>query len=640
MILKTTSLVALAATVSLLASGCGYTDLLGKDVPSAQTLTLGDKTASNVDSNLVPDRLDTVANGTGKVSGTSTIQTQAETLTTATTLQTSTAVATLATKQLSAKTATNDCTLKDIGYEAGRSDGHRNQFSFVTLQEAEPGSTVTTNCVKLVGLEAPMTMQMHRGSPISVNGGPFVAGVSIIKDGDEVRVRSVASSIPDERVDEYAQFDGKEFWGTMIVRTKNADRPPKVFQVGPNRAYKQITEVTQQLRAGDLVEVDSGIYDPIDLRRSGSIDLPITIRGVGSTRPQIVGGNWTVSFRYADNVVLENFEVSGGTSVCVRTMGNNIVVRNVFIHDCIRHGVLGADKGNGNNVFDRVEIARSGSIIPGEAYNHALYVATDRDAFPGSILRVQHSYLHDNKGNSIKSRSTNAEIYFNWIDTQNNPDAFYSIELVGYQEYAVDQSLNADVVGNVLVHRGAYGMRFGGDGTGASKGRVRLANNSIVASKQFGEWGGFFRLDQELDSLYLLNNAFVMEEGTSAPLRLFRNGLDKWTSGIMKVAGAGNLFPNGTYMDIATSLKDLALPGSIYKGALVNSSNLGVLDLTPLSGSALMSGALPMTTSAAGFETATALTAMTFFAPKTRPTEGSPLVVNKVPSRSINIGAL
>jgi pectate lyase len=508
-----------------------------------------------------------------------------------------------------AKAKAGVCKVKDISVFLGRTDGLRGIFAFPTIQEAVPDSEVVTECVKLAGLGVPMPAQMQRGSPVSVNGAAFMVGPLTVKDGDEIRVKLKASSKADDRKQEYLQFGGAGSfganvgsWGNLVIRTRNTARPAKVFQVGPTRSYKQVTEIVNDLSAGDVVEVDSGTYAPFELTRAGTLLAPITIRGVGATRPIVNGGNWGVSFKYSDNVVLENFEISGASTICLRTMANNVTVRNVYIHNCTRHGVLGADLDNGTNIFDRVEITKSGSIIQGESYNHALYVATDRDSFPEAVLRVQQSFFHNNKGNSIKSRAGRAEIYSNWIDVPDDPDSFYSVELIGYQEYATDTPINADVVGNVLVHRKTYGLRLGGDGTGTSKGRVRMANNTLIVSAQFGPYSPVIRLDQEIDSLYLLNNAFVLEQGANFPMRLLRSGVSKWVSGRAKVAGANNVLPVNAYMDTVPPLNSISLQKTVYASSVISNAFMASLDVIPLNGSKLLNTALPLSTIAPGYE--------------------------------------
>ena len=549
-----------------------------------------------------------------------------------------------------AKAKLGSCQVKDMSVHPGRSDGLRAVFAFPTIQEAAPDAEVVSDCVKLLGLGAPMPVQMQRGSPISVNGAAFMAGPLSVKDGDEIRVRLKAGSKPDDRKQEALQFGGAGSfggtvgsWGNLTIRTRNTARPAKVFQVGANRSYKQITELVNELSAGDVVEVDSGSYAPFELKRAGTKSAPITIRGVGATRPIVSGGIWGVSFKYSDNFVFENFEITGATTICLRTMANNVTVRNVYIHDCMRHGVLGADLDNGTNIFDRVEIARSGSVIQGEAYSHALYVATDRDAFPEAVLRVQQSYFHNNKGNSIKSRAGRAEIYSNWIDVPNDPDSFYSLELIGYQEYSTEKPINADVVGNVLVHQKTYGLRIGGDGVGTSKGRVRMANNTLVVSALFGQYSPVIRLDQEIDSLYLLNNAFVLERGANFPMRLLRSGVSKWVTGRAKVAGSNNAFPLNTYMDTVPPLNTIFMQSIIYSSLVIANTTLSSLDVIPINGSRLLNMAQPLTTTTPGYEIPNPLLKLTFAPITKKPISGqleSSFSESKPADTFFNIGAL
>jgi hypothetical protein len=534
---------------------------------------------------------------------------------------------------------TKTCVTKDISLVAGRSDGYRNGFAFPAITGVSPGAEVISSCVKFTGLGTPSKVQMHRKSPISVNGAPFNAGPVTIRDGDELRVRMTAWPESDSRNTEYMQFDGAGFWGGIVVRTGNSDRPPKVFQVGSTRKYLNMGDVVGQLRAGDVVEVDSGSYPAVEFTRAGTPDKPIIVRGVGASRPIIAGGNWTVSFKYSDNYIFENFEVTGGNAVCLRTMANNIIVRNVYIHDCLRHGVLGADLDNGTNIFDRVEIARTGNTIPGEAYAHGLYVATDRDSFPDAVLRVQNSYFHDNKGNSIKSRAGRAEIYSNMIDVPNIAESFYSLELVGFQQYSIDNPINADVVGNVFVHRKIYGMRFGGDGTGTSKGRVRMANNTIAVSKVFAEWSAVIRLDQEFDSIFLINNAFVLEEGANFPMRLFRNGVSNWVGGKPKVAGTNNVLPVRTIMDAGGPLQNIAFEATVLSNSVVANSTFTMLDLTPLAGGKLFGSAAPLSKISVGFEIANPLLELKYSVPIKPVSEGLSLDGRNTAARVGAIGA-
>jgi hypothetical protein len=536
-------------------------------------------------------------------------------------------------------TLSDVCGVKDFSLVPGRSDGLRIGFNFRAAAEGVPGSEVVSNCVKLTGVATPVAVQMHRGSPISINGGPFLTGPQNVKEGDEVRVRMKAFVEPDFRNAEWIQYAGNFYTGGYVVRTANADRAPKVLQVGPTRPYKQLTEIVDVVRSGDVVEVDSGTYLPVEFKRAGGAVAPITIRGVGATRPIVNGGKWGVSFKYSDNMVFENFEVTGASEICMRMMANQVTIRNVFIHDCTRMGVLGSDGDNGSNTFDRVEIARTGGVYPGESYHHALYVATDRDQFPDAVLRVEHSYFHDNKGNSIKSRAKRAEIYYNFIDVPNIPDAFYSVELIGYDGSPVDSPINGDVAGNVIVLRKAYGIRLGGDGTGTSKGRVRLSNNTVVVSALFGEYWPVIRLDDEIDSVYLKNNAFVWEQGASTPSRLFRAGVSKWTSGQPKVFGSNNALPSKVYMDTQAPLIGIKFNSTLVSEGQIRSAVMPSINVTPIAGSVLRTVGQAQSDTPVDYDIPNPLLNLTYIALSSPPSEGSVLRKTLAARPFLGIGA-
>jgi hypothetical protein len=388
------------------------------------------------------------------------------------------------------------------------------------------------------------------------------------------------------------------------------------------------------------VEVDSGTYSAVQFTRSGSDAAPITIRGVGATRPVISGNDangWTLAFTYANNVVFENFEVTGGSQICMRVQGHNLVVRNTFIHDCTRHGILGADLDSGSVALDRIEVTRSGSTPPGEHYKHSIYIATDRDAFPNAVFRLQHSYIHDTDGEMVKSRSARVQVYYNWIDARSSAATFHTLGIYGFEEFETDAPLNADIVGNVLIHRGSYGVRFGGDGTGATKGHVRLANNTFVMGSTFGEWTAFIRLFQSLDSIYLVNNAFVRNDGSATPLLLFRNDIADadWVGGRIKIAGASNYMPPGSSIAPANTAE---WSGTLYGAGGVTNTAFGSVNTTPTGGSGLLATGASLSTMPAGYEVGNELTTLSYTAPPSAPTSGQPIPVY-TRTNGVRIGA-
>jgi hypothetical protein len=310
-----------------------------------------------------------------------------------------------------------------------------------------------------------------------------------------------------------------------------------------------------------------------------------------------------------------------------------------IIHDCLKHGILGADLESGSLVVDRVELTKINQVqLDGK---HVIYVATDRDAFPGAIFRVQHSYLHDNYGTSIKSRSERTEIFYNWIDAINHPRAFYSVELFGFEEYQTLEALNSDVVGNVLIHRGIYGMRFGGDGTGTSKGHVRLANNTILVGDEF-EKSYVIRLFQELDSVYLVNNAILRIGASKKPLALFRDGISKegkWSSGAIKLAGNNNFFPPS--LSFAPGATSEWTANSVGDEPTVNSAS-GQLDFSKLKTSQnLLNKGASLSKIPTGYGIPKPVVILEFSPPATAPISGGKLQLypRKSQDERQNIGA-
>ena len=268
------------------------------------------------------------------------------------------------------------------------------------------------------------------------------------------------------------------------------------YQVGPTRPHANLTALFNavNLGPGDLVEVDGNvIYDVgtpgviMPTEDGGAAGNPVTLRGirVNNLRPHLRGGTNTIEFQLSDHVVFEGFEVSGtgnitsGTFRCIYHHAHDVVIRDAYIHDCPRHGILGADNDSGSLLVEYSEVFNAGS----NRGNHAIYMATDEIAHPGSVFRLQYSYLHDSQfdagqigGNLIKSRAERNEIYYNWLE-----GAYYhELELIGPDPSGgVPENQareDSDVVGNVIVHTGDFGsvVRFGGDATGQSYGRYRF----------------------------------------------------------------------------------------------------------------------------------------------------------------------
>ena len=316
------------------------------------------------------------------------------------------------------------------------------------------------------------------------------------------------------------------------------------YRVGPARPYQSLQAVAGLLAGGDTVLVDGDTTYPggVVFSQPGTTTAPILIRGVriNGRRPVITGGTNGIAFTTgstaADHYIFESFEVRDATFRGVYHQAGDLTLRDLVVHHC-NNGLMGADNGSGSLLLEYSEFYANGAGTSA----HQVYMATDEIAHPGSIFRMQHCYVHDGTGgNNIKSRSERNEIYYNWIEGA----VYHELELIGPDPAGnVPAGLkreDSDIVGNVLRKRvtttGSAGTffvtRFGGDGTGESKGRYRVVNNTVITGTSAA-----FRLFDGLESVEMHNNVFSSNAGAAAPI--VRTAEAGWTAG-EQISGQNN----------------------------------------------------------------------------------------------------
>jgi hypothetical protein len=388
----------------------------------------------------------------------------------------------------------------------------------------------------------------------------------------------------------------------------------RVLQVGAGKAYASLAAVQKVVQPGDVVEVDgNATYPAVRVETAGTAERPVLYRGVvvNGKRPVISGGSNTVHFK-GSHVVFDGFEVTAGSERCVFHEADDITLCRTVVHDCPRHGILGADTGSGSLILSQIEVYGAGGEIEGESLKHPIYIATDPEAYPNSTFRLEFSYLHDNNGgNAVKSRARRTEVYFNWIES--SPRMYYTIEAIGSEEFDPHPRQDSDIVGNVLVHLASSGMRFGGDGSGTSRGRVRFVNNTVVVGPEFDEYTPAIRFYDEIDAFDASNNVFVRLGGGA--FRIIRDEAS-WVRGSPTIGGSKNWVP--TAASNVPSTWTSTLTGSTPD--LTMATTLTGLNVSLAPNSPLRAAGTASIAGTAGMEIAMPLTTLTYQPSATRPT--------------------
>jgi hypothetical protein len=260
------------------------------------------------------------------------------------------------------------------------------------------------------------------------------------------------------------------------------------YQVGPTRSYHTVGSLPA-LHAGDSVEIDSATYDEVKRWTiAGTAAQPITVRGVGASRPVFDATGLNVDgamphpravFQVeASYITLENLQfqhaTNGDNEAGIRvTSGNNVTVRNCRITMCDM-GIM--CDNNSKLVIEASEICSNGTALY-DGYSHNFYLG-------GDSATVRFCYIHDSLyGQNFKSRAHYTELLYNYIaDSQDG-----EVGLVDAAETAAANS-HAVMIGNVIISKprlsgyntGRF-IQFGQDSGGQHNGTLFAFNNTFVA---------------------------------------------------------------------------------------------------------------------------------------------------------------
>jgi hypothetical protein len=354
--------------------------------------------------------------------------------------------------------------------------------------------------------------------------------------------------------------------------------PAAVYEVGAGKAHASLAALPG-LSPGDEVRIFPGTY--AEVRRwtvAGTAAAPITIRGVGATRPLFDATGKDVSgsspnpravFQIeASHVVVEHLEFAnarnGNNGAGVRITGT---VSDVTVRDCrIRDNDMGMmSDGCDAVLIDGCEIDHNGTASF-SGFSHNLYLG-------GTGITIRGCSIHDALyGQNVKSRAHFMALLYNRIaDSQDG-----EVGLVDAADTATAQS-NAVLIGNVIRSKdrgGAWNsgrfILFGAESGFAHNGTLVAVNNTCIA----GTASIIFLASNRAEAgIIASNNVFV--------------GSTHLTSAAGTLSGAGNWAPGGATIPAGFSLTTTgASPGFVDP----------VSDLRLASGSPCIGAGVPGTT--------------------------------------------
>lgn len=286
------------------------------------------------------------------------------------------------------------------------------------------------------------------------------------------------------------------------------------FHVGAKRDNASLSSVLPRLRAGDVVEIDPGTYHEINrISAVGTSAAPITIRGVGATRPIFdardlnTSGEGTIprgAFEIAGaHIVLEHLEIKNArndeNAAGVRLLHSSCAtIRDCHIHDCDM-GVFGDDLQTAT--IERSEVDHNGSE-KFAGFSHNFYMQ-------GNAVLVRDCSIHDATwGQNFKSRAHFNELRRNWIVGSNEGE----VGLVDAPGNTDKPNSNALLADNFIQSRpdrtgnGAKFVLFGTESGAKHDGTLFLWRNTFVAGTNRVQ---FITLSDENASAQIRNNVFI-----------------------------------------------------------------------------------------------------------------------------------
>ncbi|MFC1715480.1 right-handed parallel beta-helix repeat-containing protein [Candidatus Poribacteria bacterium] len=272
-----------------------------------------------------------------------------------------------------------------------------------------------------------------------------------------------------------------------LVKTQSTSAA--TYSVGQNQTIKTLSAIADKLQPGDTVEIDSGVYrEALRLKADGTKDAPITIRGVGETRPVFDAHELNVSGRSGAPraifqiegayYIIEHLEFknarNGNNGAGIRLLGStNAIIRDCKVSYCDM-GIFGSDRETA--IIEACDVGFN-STVEHNGYSHNFYMS-------GNRVVVRHCYIHDCLyGQNFKTRAHYNELWYNWIADSNQGE----VGPVDGRNATDRPNSNVLMVGNVIVSKpDRTGNRskfilYGSELGGKHDGTLYLFHNTLIA---------------------------------------------------------------------------------------------------------------------------------------------------------------
>ena len=238
--------------------------------------------------------------------------------------------------------------------------------------------------------------------------------------------------------------------------------------------FNSLSDALPSIKDGSTIYLEKGIYSVGAYIKANNISI------LGETG--VVFDNATVDGKAAlvltgkdvlvESIECRNIAVKDGNGACIRFEGENITIRNLYVHDSQSGVKTSRVKG-----FVRVEHSRFERIGHRNGYSHSMYIIADE-------LHVRFSKILSTKkqGSGIKSRSKKVIVEDSLLASMDGVDSRL-IDMANYGELIIKNSILQQGVNSSNSQLIAYGLEKKIVKTYPIN-RIELKNNLIFFDRQ------------------------------------------------------------------------------------------------------------------------------------------------------------